>query len=134
MAWTVLFVREFQAEYEAMPEAARCVLIATKRILRELGPNAKRPHVDTVNGSDYANMKELRFHTAEGGERRAAFAFDSKQQATVLVLVCGDKAGAVQADFYKWLIKVADERYAGYLAWLKSEAVKEKAAPKRPKK
>ena len=132
MAWTVLFVMEFQAEYEAMPEAARDVLIATMRILREFGPSAKRPHVDTLNNSAYSNMKELRFHTASGGEWRAAFAFDPKQQA--IVLVCGDKAGAVQADFYKWLIKVADERYAGYLAWLKSEAVKEKAAPKRPKK
>lgn len=132
MAWTVLFVREFQAEFGAMPEEARDLLIATMRILREFGPNARRPHVDTLKGSHYSNMKELRFHTSDGGEWRAAFAFDPKQQA--IVLVCGDKAGAVQADFYKWLIKLADERYADYLAWLKKEAAKKEAESKKAKK
>jgi hypothetical protein len=132
MAWTVLFAREFQAEFAAMPEEVRDVLIATMRILREFGPNARRPHVDTLKGSDYSNMKELRFHTSDGGEWRAAFAFDPKQQA--IVLVCGDKAGEVQPDFYKWLIKIADERYASYLAWLKEEEAKKKAELKKPKK
>ena len=50
------------------------------------------------------------------------------------MLVCGDKAGEVQADFYKWLIKVADERYGGYLAWLKEAESKKKAEAKKPKK
>lgn len=115
-----------------MPGEVRDVLIATMRILREFGPNARRPQVDTLKGSDYSNMKELRFHTSDGGEWRAAFAFDPKQQA--IVLVCGDKAGEVQADFYKWLIKVADERYGSYLAWLKEEEATRKADLKKPKK
>lgn len=124
MAWTILFVREFQAEFDAMPEEARDALIATMRILREFGPNARRPHVDTLKSSSYSNMKELRFHTAEGGEWRAAFAFDPKQQA--IVLVCGDKAGEVQSSFYKQLIETADRRYTAYLAWLKAETAKPK--------
>jgi hypothetical protein len=132
MAWAVLFASEFQAEFDAMPDEARDALIATMRILREFGPNARRPHVDTLKASAYSNMKELRFHTSDSGEWRAAFAFDPKQQA--IVLVCGDKAGEVQADFYKWLIKVADERYSGYLAWLKAEEAKKKASGKKPKK
>lgn len=121
MAWTTLFVRAFQAEFDAMPEPARDALIATMRILREFGPNARRPHVDTLKSSSYSNMKELRFHTAEGGEWRAAFAFDPKQRE-------------VQADFYKQLIKTADQRYADYLAWLKAEDAKTKAETGKPKK
>ena len=115
-----------------MPDEARDILIATMRILREFGPNAKRPHVDTLKGSGYSNMKELRFHTSAGGEWRAAFAFDPKQQA--IVLVCGDKAGTTQAEFYKRLIKVADERYASYLAWLKKEDGRKKSASRKSKK
>ena len=68
MTWTVLFASEFRVEFDAMPEEARDVLVATMRILREFGPNARRPHVDTLKGSDYSNMKELRFHTSVGGE------------------------------------------------------------------
>ena len=131
MTWTVLFASEFRVEFDAMPEEARDVLVATMRILREFGPNARRPHVDTLKGSDYSNMKELRFHTSVGGEWRAAFAFDTKQQA--IVLVCGDKAGEVRAGFYKGLIKVADERYGNYLAWLKEQA-KKKAQTKKQRK
>lgn len=132
MAWTILFANKFQAEFEAMPEEARDVLIATMQILREFGPNARRPRVDTLKGSDYPNMKELRFHTSDGGEWRAAFAFDPKQQA--VVLVCGDKAGEVQADFYKWLIKLADERYTAYLTWLKEDEARKGAETKKAKK
>ena len=49
------------------------------------------------------------------------------------MLVCGDKAGEVQAGFYKGLIKVADERYGNYLAWLKEQA-KKKAQTKKQRK
>ena len=41
------------------------------------GPQLSRPHVDTLNASRYANMKELRF-SADGGVWRAAFAFDPR--------------------------------------------------------
>ena len=131
MAWTILLVREFRAEFDAMPEAARDALIATMRILREFGPNARRPHVDTLKGSNYSNMKELRFHTSAGGEWRAAFAFDPKQQG--IVLVSGDKAGEVQSGFYNQLIKLADQRYAGYLSWLSREDARKKAQTGKPR-
>ena len=68
MAWTVLFADAFAQDYEAMPEDAQDALVATLRILREFGPAASRPHVDTLSDSDYPNMKELRFHTANGGQ------------------------------------------------------------------
>lgn len=109
---------------------AQEALVATVEHLREFGPKATRPQVGTLKGSEYANMKELRFHTATG-EWRAAFAFDPLRQA--IVLVCGDKSGEAQAVFYKRLIDTADKRFGAYLEWLKEEEAKKKSETKKPK-
>lgn len=77
--------------------------------------------MDTLNGSDYANMKELRFE-ADDGEWRVAFAFDPKRRA--VLLVAGDKAGVSEKKFYKRLIAKADARYERHLGKLKAEAGK----------
>ena len=50
------------------------------------------------------------------------------------MLVCGDKAGAVQVEFYRQLIKTADARYADHLAWLKEDDARKKTEAKKPKK
>ena len=83
------------------------------RLLESVGPQLGRPHSDTLKGSDYANMKELRFR-AGGGVWRVAFAFDPKRLA--ILLVAGDKSGVNQARFYKRLITTADARYAAHLS------------------
>lgn len=66
-----------------------------------------RPYVDTLKGSSFANMKELRFKVR--GEWRFAFVFDEQRQA--IILVGGDKEGANQKRFYKMLIATADARF-----------------------
>ena len=90
--------------------------------------------MDTLKGSKYANMKELRFD-CEGGVWRVAFAFDTERAA--ILLVGGDKGGADQRRFYKKLIASADARLAGHLATLKaagiSKQVKEKDRGKKSK-
>jgi len=53
-------------------------------------------------------MKELRF-SADDGEWRVAFAFDSKRKA--ILLVGGDKSGASQEKFYRNLIEIAERRF-----------------------
>jgi hypothetical protein len=68
--------------------------------------------VDTLNGSHYANMKELRFR-ADGGVWRVAFAFDPQRNA--VLLVAGDKSGVNEKTFYKRLIGKADKRYREHL-------------------
>jgi hypothetical protein len=83
------------------------------QLLERVGPRLGRPHVDTLNGSKHANMKELRFK-AEGGVWRIAFAFDPNREA--VVLVGGDKSGGSETRFYKALIKKADDRYDSYLS------------------
>ena len=73
-------------------------------------------------------MKELRFKAADG-EWRAAFAFDPKREA--IMLVAGDKSGGSQEKFYKRLIAKADERYQEHLDELKAETAE---AAKKNKK
>jgi hypothetical protein len=91
-------------------------------VLSEFGPHLGRPNVDTLNGSSFANMKELRFR--RDGLWRFAFAFDSLQQA--IVLVGGNKEGESQTRFYKNLVKVADARFSDQLRKIKSVLKKDK--------
>jgi hypothetical protein len=75
MPWIVTFEDEFEQEFNALPLAVREASLAAAGILVDLGPQLGRPLVDTLKGSKFADMKELRF-TADGGVWRAAFAFD----------------------------------------------------------
>jgi len=80
--------------------------------LSRLGPNLVRPFADTLNGSAYANMKELRGKTS-GAVLRVVFAFDPERNAQIL---CGgDKQGVSQRAFYKKLIEKADRLYKHHL-------------------
>lgn len=76
MRWIVDLHDEFVAEFEALPEAVQDELLAHIAVLEVFGPQLGRPRVDTLNGSRHKNMKELRFHAADG-VWRFAFAFDS---------------------------------------------------------
>ena len=108
MRWTVLVAPEFQPELAALESEVRVELLAQARLIEQFGPAAKRPRVDTLNGSRHANMKELRFD-AGGGVWRVAFAFDSRREA--ILLVAGDKSGQSERTFYKRLMDKADERF-----------------------
>ncbi len=80
-------------------------------------------------------MKELRFE-ANGGEWRAAFAFDPKREA--IVLVAADKSGVSEKKFYQRLIHKADARFRAHLEKMKAapaaveSAAKAKQKGKRP--
>ena len=56
-------------------------------------------------------MKELRL--SGGGVWRAAFAFDRKRHA--IILVGGNEQGVSQSRFYKALIETADSRFDDWL-------------------
>ncbi len=84
-------------------------------MLRRFGPQLRRPHCDTLKGSKHTNMKELRF-TLPDGAWRVAFAFDSERQA--ILLVGGSKSGTNEKQFYRDLIRVADERFNAHLGTL----------------
>ena len=98
-----------------MPLAVKEALLAATRLLKDYGPQLGRPHVDTLKGSKFANMKELRF-SAEGGVWRVAFAFDPTRQG--ILLVAGDKSRVSESRFYRNLITKGDRRYAAHLVRL----------------
>ena len=113
-----------------MPREARVAMAERAAALAEFGPTLGRPHVDTLSGSEYPNMKELRFDAADG-VWRVAFIFDPARAA--VLLVAGDKSGVKQKRFYKSLITKADARYAAHLAKLAAES-KTTAPANKPKK
>jgi hypothetical protein len=111
MAWQVEFCHEFETEFSEFSEPVQDEILALAILLREYGPRLSRPHADTLKGSRFANMKELRF-AADNGEWRVAFAFDTERKA--ILLCAGDKSGVSQAVFYRTLIKKADRRFAAH--------------------
>jgi hypothetical protein len=118
MRWQVVFHQAFEAEYAELSTEVQDALVAASGLLQLEGPLLGRRHVDTLNASVFANMKELRFEAADGAWR-VAFAFDPQRRA--IVLVAGDKAGVAQKRFYKALIAKADSRFADHLETLKGK-------------
>jgi hypothetical protein len=116
--WQVYFHAEFEPEFDALEPEVQDELLAHANLLKEFGPQLKRPTADTLHGSKNDNMKELRFK-ARDGVWRVAFAFDPEQKA--ILLVAGDKSGGSQKRFYRQLIKVADARFDRHLTFLKAK-------------
>lgn len=116
MPWSVRLHDDFDPEFAELPEAVQDEILALMRTLKEYGPKLGRPHADTLNESDHANMKELRFKAA-GGVWRVTYAFDPKREG--VLLAAGDKSGVSERRFYKQLIAKSDVRYASHLAELK---------------
>jgi hypothetical protein len=114
MTWTVQLHPDFDQEMANHPPEVQEAVVAAVRLLQQMGPHLKRPHCDTLKGSQHANMKELRFD-ADDGVWRVAFAFDPNRQA--ILLVGGDKSGTSSKKFYKALIRVADERFNDWLEY-----------------
>ena len=117
MEWNVQYDEAFVAELEEIElqtgsSAVREEVAALALLLRQFGPQLKRPHCDTLNGSMHANMKELRF-TLPDGEWRVAFAFDPRRSA--ILLVAGNKSGTNERRFYRQLIRAADRRFDAHL-------------------
>jgi hypothetical protein len=119
--WLVEIGDEFEPEFDALQEEVRIEILALSRLLQQVGPLLGRPRVDTLNGSKYSNMKELRF-SAANGEWRVAFAFDTERKA--ILLVAGDKSGHSQKGLYRELIRKADGRYGAHLTRLKRKRMR----------
>lgn len=87
----------------------RARVVAAFDELRERGPGLGRPHVDTVKGSRYHNMKELR---PFGTNLRVLFAFDRRRVA--VALVGGDKTNNWNG-WYRRNVRIADQSYDQHL-------------------
>ena len=113
---------DFAPEVAALPREVQTTLAERVAALMEFGPGLGRPAVDTLKGSAFTNMKELRFY-ANDGVWRIAFAFDPTRAA--ILLVAGDKGGVAEKRFYRWLIETADARYEAHLQWLSNQPKKD---------
>jgi hypothetical protein len=90
MVWAVQSVVEFERWFLNLESAIRVEIAAKISLLQQVGPTLGRPHADTLKGSAYPNMKELRIQI--GGEPwRVFFAFDPRRSA--ILLVGGNKGG-----------------------------------------
>ena len=86
-------------------------------LLEMLGPVLGRPDVDSIKGSRFPNMKELRVQHG-GKPYRVLFAFDPRQTGILLI---GGRKGA--KGWYEKAIALADGIYSRYLAELKKEGL-----------
>jgi hypothetical protein len=114
--WVVLVDDEFAAWLETQDRGVQLKIAQHLQLLERLGPNMGRPRVDTVNGSKFANMKELRFQYGRD-PWRVLFAFDPRRRA--ILLVGGNKTGDKR--WYDVHIPIADARFARHLKKLAQE-------------
>ena len=82
-------------------------MLAALTYLRRYGPTTGRPFVDTVKGSFFVNMKELRVQI-HGDPLRAFFAFDPQRCA--IILCAGAKSGNDKR-FYREMLPIADAQF-----------------------
>ena len=85
-------------------------------ILESDGPRLGRPLVDTIRGSRYQNLKELRPGSSGRSEIRILFVFDPTRRA--IMLVAGDKAGRWER-WYREAIPQAERLIDNHLGQLK---------------
>ncbi len=116
MSWSISMHPEFEKWILALEREERIELLANVALLEEAGPNLGRPSVDTLKGSKFKNMKELRVQL-KGKLWRILFAFDPKRSA--ILLIGGNKGGDDR--WYKINIPIADARFAEHLKKLENE-------------
>lgn len=97
-------------------ETTFCVTSALN-LLRDSGPGLGRPLVDSVEGSAFKNMKELRPPSPGRSEIRILFAFDPTRKA--VMLLAGDKSkGGTRERWNRWYARAiprADRIFKRYL-------------------
>lgn len=113
MVWAVQSVAEFEGWFLTLESSVRVEIAAKISLLQQVGPTLGRPHADTLKGSAYPNMKELRIQIG-GDPWRVFFAFDPKRSA--ILLVGGNKGGDER--FYEVNMPIAEERYRKHLTTL----------------
>lgn len=113
--WKVETTELFDSWFDALDDVDRKNVLVSLLLLEAKGPTLSRPYADTVQGSSYKNMKELRVQS-KGDPLRAFFAFDPKRKA--ILLCAGNKTGNDKR-FYDVMIPIADREFKAHLDKLK---------------
>lgn len=109
--WFIATTDRFDNGFSALNDTDRACVLAAMMVLREKGPGLARPYADTLKGSRFSNMKELRIQS-RGDPVRAFFAFDPCR--TGILLCAGSKVGN-EKRFYDEMIPIADNEFTHYL-------------------
>jgi len=110
MGWNVEGTVEFEEWFLLLEADAARAVNASVEMLRQFGPLLKRPAADTLKGSKYSNLKELR----PTQTIRVFFAFDPRRVA--VLLIGGDKENDPR--FYETMTPRAEDIYAEHLKTL----------------
>jgi hypothetical protein len=103
--WSINYTSEYEQWFSEQEEAAKTAIAAKVRLIAEFGYQLGRPYADTLHGSKYANLKELRVSNGNT-VFRIAFCFDKKRECWLLL--GADKKGKNEDEFYHSLIKQAE--------------------------
>ncbi len=125
--WSVEFHPACEQWADGLDQRDSEALLAAIRVLRDQGPALGRPLVDTIQGSQHNNMKELRPGSTGRTEVRVLFAFDLERKA--ILLVGGDKSNDWKA-WYHTNIPIADKRFSQHQAELEAKRTTKTAARK----
>lgn len=110
--WEIIVKAPVLAFLETLTEIEVEKVLAMLNILSIEGPNLARPYADTIIGSKYPNLKELRV-SAKNNVFRIFYIFDPQRKA--IVLCGGNKKGKTTKLFYQTMIKEAELIYQQHL-------------------
>jgi hypothetical protein len=114
MAFEVEYTDEFEIWWQELSETEQESVVASVRLLQELGPHLPFPYSSGVKGSKHSRLRELRVQH-KGNPLRILYAFDPRRIA--ILLIGGNKKG--QDDWYKTFIPLADKLYDDHLKGLR---------------
>ena len=109
--WKIETTDRFDRWLMSLDDVDRACVLAGLIVLREKGPALSRPYADTIKGSRYSNLKELRLQS-KGDPIRAFFAFDPWRIG--IVLCAGCKVGN-EKRFYAEMVPLAEREFARHL-------------------
>lgn len=110
MEWKIEYTDEFEEWWNTLNVDEQEAIAVSVGLLEKLGPSLPRPHSDTVKGSKFTNMKELRTQHA-GEPYRTLYAFDPRR--TAILLIGGNKTGV--KNWYTIYIPLADRIFTQHL-------------------
>ena len=114
--WEVEYTDEFGCWWEGLEEKEQVSVVASVKLLGQLGPGLRFPHSSDIKGSRHGNLRELRIQHA-GRPYRVLYVFDPRRCA--LLLLGGDKTG--RGRWYEEHIPQAERLYDEHLETLLKE-------------
>jgi hypothetical protein len=108
--WKILQTAEFKWWFSTLDSAAKEDIYSAIAVLKQEGPALGRPRVDTLQNTNYPNLKELRVQSV-GRPYRIIFAFNPKRNG--VLLIGGNKQG--NKNFYKKIIPIAEKLYEEHI-------------------